>query len=92
MVIGVGKSMMNNLPFMHLSLSEINLKFINRYRDTWPRGIAALEGGVLDLDKLVTHTFPLEEADKALELASDPKRGGIKVQVVDEVEVRVVGL
>lgn len=35
-VIGVGKSHIN-LPFMHLSTNEIALKFLFRYRDTWPR-------------------------------------------------------
>ncbi|KAK2768597.1 hypothetical protein FQN54_000453 [Arachnomyces sp. PD_36] len=85
-VIGVGKSVMNNLPFMHLSMAEINLKFINRYRDTWPAGISALSGGVLDLDRLVTHRFPLERAVEALELCSDITKGSIKVQVVDEEE------
>ncbi|KAL1965273.1 hypothetical protein VTN77DRAFT_5875 [Rasamsonia byssochlamydoides] len=85
-VIGVGKSIMNNLPFMHLSLAEIDLKFINRYRDTWPPAIACLSGGILDLKKLVTHTFPLERAVEALHLCSDPRNGSIKVLVVDDVE------
>ena len=31
MVVGVGKSVIHNLPFMHLSLAEIKLLFINRY-------------------------------------------------------------
>ncbi|KAI6482764.1 hypothetical protein MCOR18_004468 [Pyricularia oryzae] len=87
-VIGVGKSSMNNLPFMHLSLAEIDLRFINRYRDTWPAGIACLESGILpDLKKLVTHIFPLEKAIEGLTLASDPRNGSIKVQIVDEVDI-----
>ncbi|KAK5555035.1 hypothetical protein LTR46_006665 [Exophiala xenobiotica] len=83
-VVGVGKSIMNNLPFMHLSLAEIQLRFTNRYRDTWPAGIRALCGGILNLDALVTHTFPLERAVEAMELAGDVSRGSIKVQVVDD--------
>ncbi|KAL4726453.1 hypothetical protein ACLX1H_007135 [Fusarium chlamydosporum] len=73
MVVGVGKSVMNNLPFMHLSLAEIQLRFINRYKDTWPAGIACIEGGLVDVKKLVTHVFPLEEALEGLTLSSDPK-------------------
>ncbi|KAK8183871.1 putative alcohol dehydrogenase [Phyllosticta citribraziliensis] len=88
-VIGVGREIMNNLPFMHLSLAEINLKFINRYRDTWPAGISAVSGGVLNVKPLISHTFPLEKARDALELCSDVSQGSIKVQVVDEVEVRI---
>ncbi|PQE05155.1 Sorbitol dehydrogenase protein [Rutstroemia sp. NJR-2017a BVV2] len=84
MVIGVGKEVMNNLPFMHMSLAEIKLKFINRYRDTWPAGIACISGGILNLKDLITHTFPLEEGIAALELCSDITKGSIKVQVVDD--------
>ncbi|TLS27377.1 hypothetical protein PpBr36_04040 [Pyricularia pennisetigena] len=88
MVIGVGRSVMNNLPFMHLSLAEIDLRFINRYRDTWPAGIACLESGILpDLKKLVTHVFPLEKAIEGLVLASDARNGSIKVQIVDDVDI-----
>ncbi|KAF4313756.1 Sorbitol dehydrogenase [Botryosphaeria dothidea] len=88
-VIGVGRDIMNNLPFMHMSLAEINLKFINRYRDTWPAGISALSGGVLDVKPLVSHVFPLEKAKEAMELCADLSQGSIKVQIVDEVEVPV---
>ncbi|KAI9370420.1 chaperonin 10-like protein [Aspergillus egyptiacus] len=83
-VIGVGKATVNNLPFMHLSLAEIDLKFINRYRDTWPPAIACLEGGLLDLKPLVSHRFPLEKAKEALELCADRSSPSIKVTVVDE--------
>ncbi|KKY13672.1 putative sorbitol dehydrogenase [Diplodia seriata] len=86
-VIGVGKDVMNNLPFMHMSLAEINLKFINRYRDTWPAGISALSGGVINVKPLISHVFPLEQAKEALELCSDLSHGSIKVQVVDDTEV-----
>ncbi|KAJ5287921.1 hypothetical protein N7478_003607 [Penicillium angulare] len=86
MVIGVGKAIMNNIPFMHLSLAEIDLRFINRYRDTWPPAIACLSGGILDLKKLVSHKFPLERAEDALHICTDTRNGSIKVLVVDEQE------
>ncbi|KAJ5923798.1 hypothetical protein N7466_007985 [Penicillium verhagenii] len=86
MVIGVGKAIMNNLPFMHLSLAEIDLRFINRYRDTWPPAIACLSGGILDLKKLVSHVFPLERAQEALNLCADPRNGSIKILIVDDQE------
>ncbi|KAJ5971494.1 Polyketide synthase enoylreductase [Penicillium vulpinum] len=89
MVIGVGKAIMNNLPFMHISLAEIDLRFINRYRDTWPPAIACLSGGILDLKKLVSHVFPLERAEDALHLCADTRNGSIKVLVVDEQEASV---
>lgn len=65
---------------------QINLRFINRYRDTWPSAIQCLSGGILDLKKLVSHVFPLEKAEDALHLCADARNGSIKVLVVDEQE------
>lgn len=65
------------------------MKFINRYSDTWPAGISALSGGILNLDKLITHTFPLEHAVSAMELSADISNGSIKVQVIDEKETEL---
>ncbi|KAI0475560.1 GroES-like protein [Xylariaceae sp. FL0804] len=87
MIIGVGRPVMNNIPFMHLSLAEIDLKFINRYRDTWPAAIQCLSGGILDLNKLVTHKFPLERALEAFELNANAAECSIKVHIVDDVDV-----
>ncbi|KAL2801996.1 chaperonin 10-like protein [Aspergillus granulosus] len=88
-VIGVGKEIINNLPFMHLSLAEIDLKFINRYRDTWPRAIACMAAGFFDLKPLVSHKFPLEQAKEALELCGDRQKPSIKVTIVDELEATI---
>ncbi|CAN8096153.1 unnamed protein product [Discula destructiva] len=85
-VVGVGKDTLNNLPFMHLSLGEIDLRFINRYTDTWPAGISCMSGGIIDMRKLVTHVFPLEKALEGLTLSSDPRNGSIKVHIVDDSE------
>ncbi|KAL4923528.1 putative alcohol dehydrogenase [Aspergillus undulatus] len=85
-VVGVGKEVIHNLPFMHLSLAEIDLKFINRYRDTWPPAITILAAGILDLKPLISHTFPLERANEALELCADRGTPSIKVTIVDDVD------
>lgn len=88
MVVGVGASKINEIPFMHLSLREINLKFINRYVDTWPAGINALAGEKIlkGLDRLITARFTLEEAVKALESVGgrrdDAGKGGLVVKVM----------
>ncbi|KAK6386308.1 hypothetical protein LTS17_001883 [Exophiala oligosperma] len=88
MVIGVGRSLMDRLPFMHLSLAEIQLRFMNRYNDTWPAGINALsDKHVLDLDALVTHKFPLERATEAMKLCADRSQSSIKVMIVDDQEI-----
>ncbi|KAI1191786.1 alcohol dehydrogenase GroES-like domain-containing protein [Nemania serpens] len=79
-VIGVGKNELN-FPFMRCSTREINLIFQYRYSNTWPRAIRLIENGVIDLSKLVTHRFKLEDAIEAFATAADPKTGAIKVQI-----------
>ena len=84
-VIGVGKPDMQ-VPFMRLSTQEIDLQFQYRYANTWPKAIRLVESGVIDLKRLVTHRFDLEDAVKAFETAADVKSGAIKVQIQSEVD------
>lgn len=79
-VIGVGRPEIK-IPFMRLSTREVDLQFQYRYANTWPRAIRLLKGGVIDLQKLVTHRFKLEDAIDAFKVAADPKQGGIKVMI-----------
>ncbi|KAL1842535.1 hypothetical protein VTJ49DRAFT_5011 [Mycothermus thermophilus] len=79
-VIGVGKNEIR-IPFMRASVREVDLQFQYRYSNTWPRAIRLIQNGVIDLSRLVTHRFPLEDAIKAFETAADPKTGAIKVQI-----------
>lgn len=84
-VTGVGKNEMN-VPFMRLSTQEIDLAFQYRYCNTWPKAIRLVESGVIDMKRLVTHRFDIEDAVKAFETAADPKTGAIKVQIQSEVD------
>ncbi|ORY15762.1 sorbitol dehydrogenase-like protein [Clohesyomyces aquaticus] len=79
-VIGVGKNEMK-IPFMRLSTREVDLQFQYRYCNTWPKAIRLVKSGIIDMKKLVTHRFKLEEAVEAFKTAADPKTGAIKVQI-----------
>lgn len=79
-IIGVGKNEIN-IPFMRASVREVDIQLQYRYSNTWPKAIRLVESGVIDLKKLVTHRFPLEDALKAFETSADPKSGAIKVQI-----------
>lgn len=84
MVIGVGKAVINNFPFMHLSLAEIDVKFINRYHNSWPAVINLISNGIIKVDQLVSHRFPLDKAVEAMTVSSNPAHGSIKVIIEDE--------
>lgn len=83
-VIGVGKPDIQ-IPFMRLSTQEIDLQFQYRYSNTWPRAIRLVQSGVLDMKRLVTHRFSLEDAVSAFETsAASAKTGAIKVLIQSE--------
>ncbi|GMM34825.1 hypothetical protein DASC09_021500 [Saccharomycopsis crataegensis] len=86
-VIGVGKSTVDKFPFMHLSFAEIDVKFVNRYYDTWPAVINLIANKIINVDPMVTHTFPLEQAKKALDTCADPNTLTVKVQIEDNTKV-----
>ncbi|PSN66611.1 GroES-like protein [Corynespora cassiicola Philippines] len=79
-VIGVGKNEIK-IPFMRLSTREVDLQFQYRYCNTWPKAIRLVKSGLIDMSKLVTHRFNIEDAIEAFKTASDPKTGAIKVQI-----------
>lgn len=83
-VIGVGSSFLKNFPFMHFSTNEITLKFLFRYRDTWPRAIRLVSAGKIDVKKIVTAQFPLERAKEAVEHAADRTKFSVKTLIVDD--------
>ncbi|KAK7703417.1 hypothetical protein SLS64_009086 [Diaporthe eres] len=82
-IIGVGKDF-QNIPFMHLSSREIDVRFQYRYHDTYPKAISLVTEGLIDLKPLVTHRFKLEEGLEAFAAASNPASKAIKVQILDE--------
>ncbi|KAK2767943.1 L-arabinitol 4-dehydrogenase [Emmonsiellopsis sp. PD_33] len=84
-VVGVGKNEMK-IPFMRVSTFEIDLQYQYRYCNTWPRAIRLVQNGVIDMKKLVTHRFTLENALEAFKTAADPKTGAIKVQIMSAEE------
>lgn len=87
-ILGVsGKNEIDQFPFMTISFGEIDLKFVNRYHDSWPPVINLIASGKIDAKKFVTHSFKLEEANKALETVFNPKIKSIKVMVKDDVEL-----
>ncbi|KAL7273875.1 hypothetical protein RUND412_003236 [Rhizina undulata] len=83
MVVGVGRREIS-IPFMELSMAEVDLKFINRYHHQWPQAIRVLQSRYMDLKPLITHTFPLEKAVEALELVGNRGAGSIKVNILDD--------
>ena len=55
----------------------LTIKLVRRMKHTYPRAIALVASGSVDVRSLVTHRFPLSEAARAFSVAQ--KRQGLKV-------------
>ncbi|GHJ87941.1 hypothetical protein NliqN6_4343 [Naganishia liquefaciens] len=72
------------IPLQNLSMREVDVRFLFRYVNTWPPVIRMLSAGKLQgVEEMITHTFNLEDAVAAFELAADSNGGSVKVQIVD---------
>jgi len=54
------------LPLAVVQERELELTGTFRYANTWPAAIALVAAGRVDLDRLVTGTYPLEQVEQAL--------------------------
>lgn len=59
----------------------LTIKMVRRMKHTYPRAIALAAAGMVDVRSLVTHRFPLEEAQQAFRLVAEGKDGVIKAMV-----------
>jgi L-iditol 2-dehydrogenase len=57
------------LPLAHVQGHEIEVTGTFRYANTWPTALALASSGEVDLDRLVTHRFGLDQVEEALTIA-----------------------
>jgi 2-desacetyl-2-hydroxyethyl bacteriochlorophyllide A dehydrogenase len=72
------------LPVNLFVQREISLTGSQGYCWDFQDSLVLLEGGVVDLKKLITHRLPLNELQQGFELLSDPKMSSIKVIITME--------
>lgn len=60
---------------------EARIETIFRYANVYPRALALMGSGKIDLKPLITETFPFSESIKAYKYAANPKPTSVKVQV-----------
>ena len=57
----------------------LTIKLVRRMKHTYPRAIELVSNGLIDVRSLVTHRFPLEQANEAFRVAE--RREGLKVVI-----------
>ena len=76
--LGLGGDM--SLPMMAITGKELQLRGSFRFHSEFEMAVQLMQGGLLDLKPLVTHTIPIDRAEEAFLIASDRSRA-MKVQI-----------
>lgn len=69
----------SNVPVLHATVREVDIRGSFKYTNTWPTAIALIASRKVDVKPLITHRFPLEQAPEAFECAK--KGAGIKILI-----------
>lgn len=80
-LVGIQPSNHFELQSGTLRRKAVTLIPLRRSAHVYPRAIALVQRGLVQLDWLVTHRFPLEEANKAFALAADYADGVLRAAV-----------
>lgn len=76
--VGMGGDM--TLPVQTITVKELSLKGSFRFHEEFATAIRLMQGGLIDVRPLITHTMPLEDALAAFNLASNREQA-MKIQL-----------
>lgn len=82
MIVGIPDGNRYALDAAQVRRKGLVIKFIRRMGHVYPRAIRLVAAGEVDVDAIVTHRFPLEQADKAFELQTERRDGVVKSLIV----------
>ena len=82
-VVMIGLPPEDNFPYplVYAMAREIDIFTVFRYANVYPAAIALVAEGRVDTKSLITHRFPLEQAEAALQLSDSRADGVIKAMV-----------
>ena len=72
------------LPFMKMMMKQVRLHGVLEYCAGWDVLVGLVENGKINVADMVTHTFRLDELNKAVELYNSKDRSLIKAVIVNE--------
>ena len=75
---GVSPEPVLELDIATLNAMEGTIYSVYRYRNLWPKAIAAVASGAIPVKKIVSHEFPFEECIEAIDYSLNHKDEVIK--------------
>lgn len=76
--LGLGGDM--TLPLMQMTVKELELRGCFRFHEEFPQAVELMQKGLIDAKAIITHSFPLDQATPAFEMANDRSQA-LKVQI-----------
>ena len=76
--LGMGGDM--TVPMQAITVKELSLRGSFRFHEEFATAVRLMQGGLIDVKPLITHTVPLEQAQTGFYLASD-RQQAMKVQI-----------
>ena len=81
MMVGIPREDLAVFPAHSVRRKGVTIKYVRRMKHAYPRAIAMVRDGLIDLDSLITHHFDLKDAGNAYELVASYKEGVIKAMI-----------
>jgi L-iditol 2-dehydrogenase len=87
-LVSIGRSAKNNLsiPLFEAADNEIDIIGSFRYHDCYPKALALVASGAVNVKPLITHRFPLAKSKDAFELAESGSLRLLPQWVVDFIQ------
>jgi len=80
LLVGMGPPTVN-INIVDAAVREVDIRGVFRYRNCYPKALALVASGHVDVKKLITHNFKLEETLEAFETSRTGAGGAIKVMI-----------
>ncbi|NQT58727.1 MAG: alcohol dehydrogenase catalytic domain-containing protein [Bacteroidetes bacterium] len=87
-IYGIPVKPVDNIDFSEFLLKDLTLVAASGAQNTFKRAIKIVSSGIVNLENVITHTFPLDEIEKAFELVDKRLDGVAKASIMIDSNIK----